>query len=75
MPAPSDEINLLDSFERIPTRIFPNAKEGSVKIAKEIAELIRKKASIGESCVLGLATGSSPLSLYAELVRMHKEEG
>ena len=25
-------------------------------------------------CVLGLATGSSPLSIYRELVRLHKEE-
>ncbi len=74
MPTASEDIRLLDSFERIPTRIFPNAREGSIQIAKEIAELIRKKASNGESCVLGLATGSSPLSLYAELVRMHKEE-
>lgn len=35
-----------------------------------IAEQIRKKADI----VLGLATGSTPISMYKELVRMHKEE-
>ena len=28
-----------------------------------------------EKCVLGLATGSSPLSIYKELIRMHKEDG
>ena len=25
-------------------------------------------------CVLGLATGSSPITIYSELVRLHKEE-
>ena len=27
------------------------------------------------NCVLGLATGSSPVGVYDELVRLHKEEG
>ena len=68
-------MDLLDSFEKIPTRIFTNAKEGSAFAATQIAELIREKQSKNEKCVLGLATGSTPKSLYAELVRMHKEEG
>lgn len=46
-----------------------------VTVAKEIANLIRSKAEKNEKCVLGLATGSSPIKLYEELVRMHKEEG
>ena len=36
-----------------------------------VADLIRRKPT----CVLGLATGSTPLGLYAELIRMHREEG
>ena len=44
-------------------------------VAREIANLIRHKQALNEPCVLGLATGSSPISMYAELVRMHKEEG
>ncbi len=39
--------------------------------AKFIAELVRKK----RDCVLGLATGSTPLGLYTELISMHKNEG
>src|SRR5215216_2076407 len=67
--------NLIDAFERIPVKIFPDAKEGSKYAAAEIARLIRDKQSRNEKCVLGLATGSTPKTLYAELVRLHKEEG
>ncbi len=66
---------MVDSFEKIPVGIFPDLKQGSLSVAKEIAGLIRSKQAAGASCVLGLATGSTPKSLYAELVRMHKEEG
>ncbi|WP_299782981.1 6-phosphogluconolactonase, partial [uncultured Formosa sp.] len=44
-------------------------------VAKEIADLIKVKASQKQPCILGLATGSSPKGLYSELVRLHKEEG
>ena len=37
--------------------------------------MIRDKASEGNNCVLGLATGSTPTTLYKELVRIHVEEG
>lgn len=69
------DIDLTDSFERIPVEIYENAQEGAVSVAKTIAQLIREKADAGQAAVLGLATGSTPKSLYAELVRMHKEEG
>ena len=69
------DINLIDAFERIPLKIFDDAKKGSAFAATEIAKLIRDKQAKGEKCVLGLATGSTPKSLYAELVRLHKEEG
>ncbi|MBI3717297.1 MAG: glucosamine-6-phosphate deaminase [Sphingobacteriales bacterium] len=68
-------MNMSDSFEKIPVKIFDSIKTGSVFIAQQIAGLIKEKAAKGEKCVLGLATGSSPKSVYAELVRMHKEEG
>ncbi|HEU4469619.1 MAG TPA: glucosamine-6-phosphate deaminase [Flavisolibacter sp.] len=71
----TQEINLIDAFERIPVKIFGSAREGSLFAAAEIARLIREKEAAGEKCVLGLATGSTPKSLYAELVRMHKQEG
>lgn len=63
------------AYEKIPTRIYQDPKQASKSVAIEIAELIRSKAKIGQNCVLGLATGSSPKTVYAELVRMHREEG
>ena len=62
-------------FEKLHNIVVPSAAKGSELIAHEIADLIRNKQAKSKKCVLGLATGSSPLSVYAELVRMHKEEG
>ena len=67
-------IDLTDSFEKIPVKIHPDLKQGSLAVAREIAALIRDKQKKKLPCVLGLATGSTPKTLYAELVRMHKEE-
>lgn len=67
--------NLADSFEKIPVIISEDSKQGSKWAALEIANLIRAKQKKKEKCVLGLATGSTPKTLYAELVRMHREEG
>ncbi len=61
--------------EKIPLRVYPDSKQVSKAVAQEIADLIRQRASEGRRCVLGLATGSTPVSVYAELVRMHREEG
>ena len=62
-------------FEKIPSHIFKSSADASKAVAGEIADLIREKASKGEKCVLGLATGSSPTTLYAELVKIHQDEG
>ena len=62
-------------FEKIHNVVFENSDEASIAVAQEIAELIRSKQAKNESCVLGLATGSSPINVYEELVRMHVEEG
>lgn len=61
--------------EKIPTKVFQRDHEVSVAVAREIATLIRDRAQSGQSCVLGLATGSTPVGIYGELVRMHQEEG
>ncbi|WP_034041810.1 glucosamine-6-phosphate deaminase [Wocania ichthyoenteri] len=61
-------------FEKIHNVIFESSQKASVLVAQEIANLIREKNALNESCVLGLATGSSPVKVYEELVRMHKEE-
>lgn len=68
-------MSMVDSFEKIPVKIFPNTKNGSAWVAAEIAALIKQKQAAGEKCILGLATGSTPISMYAELVRLHREEG
>lgn len=62
-------------FEKIHNVIFEDSNEASVIVAHEMAELIKSKAAKNQKCVLGLATGSSPIMVYEELVRMHKEEG
>ena len=62
-------------FEKIHSVIFDDSRNASLVIAQEISSLIRNKQEKNKNCVLGLATGSSPISVYQELVRMHKEEG
>jgi len=69
------KIDLIDSLEKIPVKIFPDSGDGSVFVAQQIAQLIKEKEAEGKQSVIGLATGSTPKTLYAELVRMHKEEG
>ncbi|MEX2138144.1 MAG: glucosamine-6-phosphate deaminase [Pirellulales bacterium] len=66
---------LLTARERIPTRVFPEPREVNAAVADEIALLIRQKAAAGQRCVLGLATGSTPVGVYNELVRLHQDEG
>lgn len=51
--------------------IKKNYDEVSKEAANMVADLIRRKPN----CVLGFATGGTPLGLYKELIRMHKEEG
>jgi glucosamine-6-phosphate deaminase len=63
------------AYEKIPTRIYEDPKAASKSVAVEIADLIRSKQKEGKNCVLGLATGSSPKTVYAELIRMHRDEG
>lgn len=62
-------------FENVGTIVFEDSMVASKAVAKEIADLIRVKQAQKQPCILGLATGSSPKGLYAELVRLHKEEG
>ncbi len=70
-------LNLLEEtrFEKLPVTIFKNPKEASLHVAHRIANLIKEKQKINENAVLGLATGATPIAVYAELVRLHKEEG
>ena len=70
-------LNLLEEtrFEKLPVSVYPNTKIASRKVARMIADLILKKQKSGENAILGLATGVTPIGVYQELVRIHKEEG
>ncbi len=70
-------LNLLEEtrFEKLPVSVYPDPTSASFAVAARIADLIKKKQASGENAVLGLATGATPVQVYAELVRMHKEEG
>lgn len=63
------------SEEKLPVRIWEDSRDASIYVANAIALAIRQKQQEGEKIVLGLATGSSPIKVYNELVRLHKEEG
>ncbi|MFD3000175.1 glucosamine-6-phosphate deaminase [Pontibacter toksunensis] len=70
-------LNLLEEtrFEKLPVTVYPDEHTASLKVAGRIADLIRSKQQKGEKAVLGLATGATPVEVYAELVRLHREEG
>jgi len=61
--------------EKIPTTVYSSNTQAARAAAYEIAEIIRTKQARGEVPVLGLATGSTPVGVYRELIRIHKEEG
>ena len=70
-------LNLLEEtrFEKLPVKVYEDEHIASKKVAKRIADLIRRKQENHENAVLGLATGATPVEVYEELIRMHKEEG
>jgi glucosamine-6-phosphate deaminase len=63
------------TLERIPTVIVADHDEMGRLVADRIARLVRERAAEGRPAVLGLATGSTPVGVYRELIRMHREEG
>lgn len=70
-------LNLLEEtrYEKLPVTVFDTPKDGSIHVAQRIANIIKEKQNSKEKAVLGLATGATPIKVYEELVRMHKEEG
>lgn len=70
-------LNLLEEtrYEKLPVTVYPDQQVASKAVAARIAALIRSKQAAGEKTVLGLATGVTPIRVYAELVRLHREEG
>ena len=63
------------SLERIRTIIVDDHDELGRLVARRIAEVVRAKAAAGGRAVLGLATGSTPVGVYRELIRLHRRRG
>jgi len=61
-------------LERVPIQIFDDDREAAVAVARRIAEVIQGKNTSGKPAILGLATGTTPIDVYRELIRMHREE-
>lgn len=64
-----------EQYEKIPVEIFADSSGATRQLAAEIAALIKERNGAGRPAVLGLATGSTPVPLYRELIRLHREEG
>jgi glucosamine-6-phosphate deaminase len=62
-------------MEKIPTLVFADHDALAIAVASRIASLIRERTARGLGTVLGLATGSTPVGVYRELVRLHRAEG
>ncbi len=60
--------------EKVPLVIAEYVEIAGI-VAARIAEVVRAKQGAGEPPVLGLATGSTPIGVYRELIRMHRDEG
>ena len=60
--------------EKVPV-VIAEHEDIALRIARRMAEIVREKAEKGENAVFGLATGSTPIGIYRELIRMHRDEG
>ncbi len=60
--------------ERVPV-VIADYGEISRRVARRIADVIEERRADGARAVLGLATGSTPIGIYRELIRLHREEG
>ncbi len=64
-----------EQFEKVKTLIHPSAAKAAAALAAEVRDLIVQRQQEGRGVVLGLATGSTPVPFYRELIRLHREEG
>jgi glucosamine-6-phosphate deaminase len=64
-----------ERFEKVRTLVQPSSDAASAALASEVAALVREREEAGMDTVLGLATGSTPVPFYRELIRLHREEG
>src|SRR3954470_21308849 len=68
-------VHTSSSGEKMRTVVVEDHNDIARLVANRIATLVRERNASGEPTVLGLATGSTPIGVYRELIRMHREEG
>lgn len=69
------EGSVFTARERIPTTVCGDDMEAARRVAAIVARTIRDHHAQDRPTVLGLATGHTPIGVYRELIRMHREEG
>ena len=62
------------SRERVPI-VIVEYDEIARTIASRIAQIVKERRAAGRHAVLGLATGSTPIGIYRELIKVHREDG
>ncbi|MBX3442807.1 MAG: glucosamine-6-phosphate deaminase [Planctomyces sp.] len=60
---------------KAPTLLFRTSSGVGKHVAETVAALIRERHAAGRATVLGLPTGSTPVGVYRELIRLHREDG
>jgi glucosamine-6-phosphate deaminase len=58
--------------ERLTTHVVPDSDDLAGVLADRIVEVIHREVARKGRCVLGLATGSTPIGIYRELIRRHR---
>lgn len=76
-PRPTADASLTRAtgLERVPVLIFDEPSDLARQAAREIRTLVEARQAAGDTAVLGLPTGSTPIGVYQELIRMHREDG
>src|ERR1700716_113743 len=69
-----NSITEAEQFEKIRTKVFHGSETAVRELASIISDVIRQRQGDDRRIVLGLATGSTPVKLYQELIRLHREE-
>src|SRR6266702_8352104 len=70
--APRGPIEGRRDREHIRTVVVPDHDDLALRLADRIVEVIARETAAKGRCVLGLATGSTPLGIYRELIRRHQ---
>jgi glucosamine-6-phosphate deaminase len=63
------------SRRRLTVHVLPDARTAALAAARRVADVLLERQACNVSTVLGLATGSTMIGVYGELVRMHRQDG